>query len=204
MAIKAIIFDFGGVLVRTQDPSGRRKWEKLLHLPLGGLDALVFDSEMAVQATVGKVQEADVWRYVGSSLKLSPEQLVELREDFWRGDKLDLELVNFLRSVRPAFKTAILSNAWSNARQVIGEKYLLSDAVDTLIISAEVNLAKPDSQIYNLAASILGVSPAEAVFVDDVDRNVQAAVAAGMVGIRFRSTDQVLAELKDTLGFKVS
>jgi HAD superfamily hydrolase (TIGR01509 family) len=183
MAIKAIIFDFGGVLVRTHDPSGRRKWEKLLHLPLGGLDVLVFDSEISVQATVGKLKEADVWKYVGSSLKLSPDQLEELREDFWRGDQLDLELVSFLRSLRPAYKTAILSNAWSNARQVFEEKYLLRDAVDHLIISAEVNLAKPGSQIYILAANILDVSPAEAVFVDDVDQNVQAAIAVGMVGI---------------------
>lgn len=203
MSIKAVIFDFGGVLVRTHDPSGRRKWEKQLQLPTGGLDKLVFDSETAVQATVGRVQAPAVWNYVGSYLKLSPEQLAELREDFWRGDRLDLELVNFLRTLRPAYKTAILSNAWSNARQVFTEKYLLQNAVDFMIISAEVSLAKPDAQIYHLAASTLGVSPAEAVFVDDVDRNIQAAIASGMTGIRYRSTDQILMELKNLLGLKI-
>ena len=41
--VHAVIFDIGGVLVRTEDWSGRRKWEERLGLPERGLSTIVFD-----------------------------------------------------------------------------------------------------------------------------------------------------------------
>jgi ribosomal protein S18 acetylase RimI-like enzyme len=53
-AIGAVVWDAGGVLVRTIDQAPRRAWEARLGLELGGLERLVFRNEVAQQAAVGR------------------------------------------------------------------------------------------------------------------------------------------------------
>jgi len=202
MSIRAVIFDFGGVLVRTEDQSGRRKWEERLGLSKGELARLVFDSETSTLASIGKVNEADIWSQLALHLKLSPEEIKELREDFWSGDRLDQELVQYISTLRPTYKTAILSNAWSGARIVFTEKYFLKEVVDLILISAEESIAKPDARIYQLAAERLGVGLDEAVFVDDFPENILAARTIGMHAIHFKSTRQMIDELDRLLGMQ--
>lgn len=195
MTIRAVIVDFGGVLVRTVNRSGRDKWEKRLNLPANGLSRAVFDSDVALQATIGQVEEDEIWKQVAFQFHLDDQELQELISDFWAGDWLDRQLVDYLVSLRPRYKTAILSNAWSGARLLFQNKFSLHNAVDEIIISSEEGLAKPDPNIYQRAAEKLGVHPNEAIFVDDMPENVVAARQAGLFGVQFRSTSQVLTEL---------
>jgi epoxide hydrolase-like predicted phosphatase len=194
--IKAIVFDFGGVLVRTEDPTGRRRWEERLGLGEGELDRLVFNSEMAVRATAGEATDAAVWEHVATALKLAAEQVAALQTDFWAGDKLDPGLVALLASLRPRYQTAILSNAWTNGREVIARTYGLEQAVDVIIISAEEHLAKPDPRLYQRVAERLGVQPNEIVLVDDFLVNVQGAQAAGWQTTHYRAGLDVRGELE--------
>lgn len=199
MPIRAVIFDFGGVLVRTIDPGGRRKWEARLNLPEGELSRLVFGSEVAARATVGQVPEVEVWRHVADTLDLDTKQLRELQRDFWAGDQLDTELLGFLRNLRPRYRTALLSNAWSGARRAFVQQFGLDEVMDEMVISAEEGVAKPDPRIYHIAAERLEIRPEEAVFVDDVAENVRGAWAVGMWGVQFKSTPQVIAEVCEYL-----
>jgi len=194
--IRAIVFDFGGVLVRTEDHSGRRLWEARLGLGERDLDRLVFDSDIAIRATVGEVDDSAVWDNVATALKLAAEQIENFRSDFWAGDKLDQDLVALLVALRPRYKTAILSNAWSNGRELIARTYGLDQVVDTIIISAEERLAKPDPRLYQRAAERLGVKPEEAVLVDDYLANIEGARAAGWQAIHFRAGLDMRAELE--------
>jgi putative hydrolase of the HAD superfamily len=197
--VRAVLFDFGGVLLRTEDRAGRRKWEARLGLPEHGLEEAVFNGDDARRASLGELPESAVWQAVAQRFKLDSDQLAELQNDFWSGDRLDEELIHFLRGLRPRCQTGLLSNAWSGARAAFTEKYGLGSAVDVMIISAEIGVAKPDPRIYHLAAQALGVLPAEAVFVDDFPQNVDGARAIGMNGIQFVSTRQVVKELGDLL-----
>jgi FMN phosphatase YigB (HAD superfamily) len=199
MPIRAVIFDFGGVLVRTEDPNGRRKWEKYLGLPEGELSRVVFESEVADRSMIGKATEADVWKHVGAIFGLNDDRLRELRRDFWLGDRMDARLVSFLRDLRPRYQTAILSNAWPGAREVFTQTLGLGEVVDEMIISAEEGVAKPDARIYQIAVRRLGVQTEETVFVDDLAENVQGARAVGMWGIQFTSTEQAIAEVQEYL-----
>ena len=196
MTIRAVLFDFGGVLVRTEDAAGRRKWEAQLGLAEREVDRLVFDCDAAIRATMGEVPAEAVWEHVGGHLKLDSAQLLDFQRDFWSGDRLDLELVSLLKSLRPRYKTAILSNAWSNARESFTQTFHLDEAVDMFIISSEERLAKPDARIYVLAAERLGVKPEEAVLVDDFIANIDGARAAGMRAIHYRPGVDVRAELE--------
>ena len=185
MPIRAVIFDIGGVLVRTEDLEPRRAWERRFGLPDWGLAKIVFENRYAAPATIGRASLDEVWAEVGRQLRLSAGELAQLRADFWSGDRYDQALIDYLRALRPRYKTGILSNAWPGTRAVHAA-HLNGDAFDDLVYSAEVGLAKPDPAIYRLALDRLQVAPAEAVFVDDVLENVAAAQALGMAGVQFR------------------
>lgn len=195
MPIRAVLFDFGGVLMRTLDYAGRRKWEERLHLPPGKLEEIIFTSEAANRGQVGELPEPAMWQYVRDTFHLGEAELRELQHDFWSGDHLDRRLLDFLRDLRPRYRTAILSNAWDNARDLFTRRLGLGNCVDLLVISAEEGVAKPDARFYQLALERLGVRPEEAVFVDDLPANVEGARALGMHAIRFESAAQVMADV---------
>jgi putative hydrolase of the HAD superfamily len=58
---------------------------------------------------------------------------------------------------------------------------------------------KPDERIYRHALEKLNVRPEEAVFVDDVPANINAAQALGLHGVLFKTTQQTLGELQQIL-----
>jgi putative hydrolase of the HAD superfamily len=71
---------------------------------------------------------------------------------------------------------------------------------DVFVESATSGLHKPDPAIYDLALDLLGVEPDEAVFLDDIGRNLKSARALGMATIKVDDPDQALAELERLLG----
>lgn len=75
--------------------------------------------------------------------------------------------------------TGMLSNSW-------GPGFYprhITDMFDAVVISAEVGMRKPEERIFLHAAELLGLDPAECVFIDDIEANVVAAEAVGMTGI---------------------
>ena len=194
--IRALIWDMGGVLLRTEDKTSRKKMAKKFGLEIFDLENAVFESETARMASIGKISAVQHWEAVAKYFGLNDVELADFKKDFWAGDLMDYELLEFIGSTRPALKTALLSNAWSDARCEIGEPTGLLSYFDVSIFSAEVFLAKPDPQIYLLVLEKLGVLPEEAVFIDDMERNVQAANNLGIYGLRFFSHQQIIDDLQ--------
>ncbi|MCX6027244.1 MAG: HAD family phosphatase [Chloroflexi bacterium] len=196
--MKAVAFDVGGVLLRTENQDTRRRLELRYGMAPGGMADLVFNNPVSQKATLGEGTEADVWAYVARHLHLVNGRLEELRRDFWAGDAWDETLLAFAEGLRPAARTGVLSNAWPGARAAFGS-HLGRHTFDTVVISAEEGCAKPDARIYRLLLDRLGTLPAETVFVDDLAENVEAARAIGLHAIRFTSTAAVLDGLRRLL-----
>lgn len=199
MVVQAIIFDFGGVLVRTEDRKPRTVLAERLGMTYDELSALIFDSPSAIQAMRGEISALEHWDEVRKSLDLDAEGVEWVSTEFWAGDALDENLVNVLRSLRPRYTTVLLSNAWDDLRPMIEEEWKIDDAFDRLVISAEIGMVKPDLQIYQWVIAELGVDASQAVFVDDFIQNIEGANAAGMKTIHFQSPDQALQELRSLL-----
>lgn len=72
----------------------------------------------------------------------------------------------------------------------------LDHSYDDVVLSGQVELAKPDRQIYQLAVERLGFAAAECVFIDDVAGNVAAAVACGLVGIHHLTAHDTIEQLE--------
>jgi len=198
MTIRAVYFDLGGVLVRTADRAPRAKLAERLGMSYEQLAKAVFENESSLRASLGAISPQEHWDYVIQHLGLPSSETDKVRNEFFAGDSLDLDLINFIRSLRPKYLTGLLSNAWLDMRTyLVNQK--IDDAFDQLVISAEVGIMKPDARIYQLALEKLNVAPAEAVFVDDFVVNVDGARAAGMYAILFTQPDRTLDELKQLL-----
>jgi putative hydrolase of the HAD superfamily len=190
----------GGVLVRNSVPGPRNLLAESYHVSEAELEQAVFANPVSPKATLGEAGVAELWECVQANLNIPPDMLPDFIKAFWSSDRMDEELVDFIRSIRVRIKTGLLSNAYADARQSLGIRFpnLLS-VFDEVIFSAEVNLAKPDPRVYQLMLERLGVAPAEAIFVDDFIQNVKAAQALGMVGIHFRNGPQAREAVLEVL-----
>jgi putative hydrolase of the HAD superfamily len=201
MSIKAVFFDLGGVILRTEYQAPRQHLAESFGMDYDDIDKIVFGGEpngSAARASVGEITEEQHWQNVMKTLKLPASEYERVRDEFFAGDVIDREIVEFLRSIKPEYKTGLISNAWSGLRNyIVREKF--DDAFHHMVISAEVKAAKPSAKIYHIALEQLGVSPNEAVFVDDVWENIQACEKVGMKGILFKSAESTLKQIKNLL-----
>jgi glucose-1-phosphatase len=199
ISIRAIIWDLGGVLVRTEDFNPREQLAANLGMSRAELETLVFSGSSGSRAQNGEIDVAQHWENVREKLMLSSREISAFQDKFWSGDRLDKTLIDYIRSLRGSYRTALLSNAFSDLRRAIEEVWQISDAFDEIIISAEVGMTKPDQRIYWLALKRIGVQPPEAIFIDDFARNIEGAQAAGLHAIHFQNPSQARADLEQLL-----
>ena len=198
MKIQVVFFDFGGVIQRTEFQAPRQQLAQRFGMEYEDIDNIVFNSPTAKQATVGQVSAEKHWEAVAKRLKVSKNEIAAVESEFFAGDVIDHDIVEYLRSLRPRYKTGLISNAWSDMREYLVRQKLV-EVFDTLTISAEVGVAKPEAKIYLFALEQAQVEPEAAVFVDDVPANIEACEALGMKGILFRDPLKAMNELNKLL-----
>jgi epoxide hydrolase-like predicted phosphatase len=198
MSIKAVFFDLGGVIVRTEFQAPRQQLADRLGMDYDDLSKIVFDSASGLKAAMGEIAADDHWASVIQRLKRPASELSGIRDEFFAGDIVDRTLVEYIRSLRGKYKTGLISNAWSDLRDfIVREKF--DDAFDKMIISAEVGAIKPEPKIFQIALEQFGVSPSEAVFVDDFYANIKGCEKVGIKGIHFRDAELTMQQLKKIL-----
>ncbi len=97
-------------------------------------------------------------------------------------------------------RTGLLSNSWGGRDYPLDE---LRQIFDTLVISGEVGMRKPQPEIYLLAAERAGARPEDCVFVDDFSVNVEGAEAVGMKSIVHKDAPTTIATLEEVLGLEL-
>ena len=201
MSLRAVLFDLGGVLVRTEYQAPRQHLAERFGMDYDDMDRIVFGggaNGSAALATVGKISEDEHWLNVMKVLKRPASECERIRAEFYAGDVIDRTLLDFLRSLKPKYKTGLISNAWSGLRKyILHEKF--DDAFEYMVISAEVAVAKPDPKIFQIALEQLQVKPNEAVFVDDFIENIEACKKVGMKGILFKDPESAIKQVKGLL-----
>ena len=117
MAIKAIVFDIGGVLEITPRTGWQQKWEKNLKLEAGQLREKMYNTWRA--GSIGTISLDQVLNQTTAVLEITPEQTKQLMDDLWQEylGSLNVELYDYFKSLRPRFTTAILSNSFVGARE---------------------------------------------------------------------------------------
>jgi epoxide hydrolase-like predicted phosphatase len=198
-AVRAVVFDVGGVLEVTPRLGITEHWAARLGLRPGELRERLRDVREG--GAVGTISEREAHRRTGELLGLDDAQVDAFMADVWREylGTLNVELANYLRGLRPRYRTALLSNSFVGARGREQRRYRFGELVDLIVYSHEVGLAKPDPRIYQLTCRRLGVRPAEAVLLDDAEAAVDGARAVGMLAVLFEDNAQAIGELEALL-----
>lgn len=196
MAIKAIVFDIGGVLEITPNLGIDEQWEKKLSLKSGELYERL--REVWKGGSVGTISLQQVHEDIGRLMKWDEMQVNAYMDDVWKEylGTLNVELADYFRSLRPKYKTAIISNSFVGAREKEAEHYQFDTICDFIIYSHEVGLSKPDPRIFVLACERLGLQPNEIIFVDDHADIYASAVEMGMHCFEFKDNAQIIAEIE--------
>ncbi len=199
--VRAVIFDLGGVLLRTDDPQPRTQLAERLGLSREQLEQIVFENPLAQQAERGMATPEAAWAEVARRLHVPIEEIRKIRKEFFGGDRVDFSLVELIQNLRTDYTTALLSNTMIvDLPGFLRQELQIIDTFDVVISSAQCKIAKPDPAIFHLALELVKARPQEAVFVDDASRNIAAANALGLHTIHFRSAAQTRADLLAFLG----
>ena len=181
---RGLIFDFGGVLWDVS-------WKSALEIAREhglrerAVIETLYASEHWRQVEVG-AGDRDLWRRdAHEQLEALAGRALPPLHDHWRGrQRLIQPNIDLIRALRPPYRTAVLSNADRTLTQRLAD-IGIHGLFDAVVCSADVGIAKPEPRIYALAAEAIGLPPAECVFIDDLEANVEAARAAGMLGVHF-------------------
>jgi epoxide hydrolase-like predicted phosphatase len=193
--IKTVIFDMGGVILRTVDSTPRERMAQRFGCSRAALEDFVFSSPTSVQSEIGQLDDMEHWRIMLEHFKQKDIHPLDAYHEFFSGDEIDKELLNFARSLKKERKIGLLSNAWVNARQRLGGLYEFIDFFDVAVFSSEVGVRKPQKEIFDLMLSRLDVQPHEAIFIDDFHVNVRGAEEAGLYSIHFRNNRDTIHEV---------
>ena len=177
MAIKVVLFDLGGVIIRLGDhifPSSWLQGDAVFSLS----EWLQSDTSKAFETGLIDANEFARALKSGLSLQQSVDEIIEEFAAWPRG--LFPGADDLLLSLRQSYNLAALSNINELHVPRMLKEFRLDEYFDNLFFSNELHLSKPDPDFYLKALELLAVAPNEVVFFDDVEKNVSAARDLGI------------------------
>lgn len=194
MGEKVVIFDWGGVLMRTEDYTPRHGWDNRLGQPTGFVESIVHGIPEWEQVQQGKLRPDEYWSAVQGKLNLTDEDAKALADTFYSGDQLDPTLIALIRRLRAdGVPVGLLSNN-SPALTAEIEALGLVELFSAEVVSAAIGVMKPDPAAYHAILDKMDAQAEDALFIDDSPINVDGARRVGMKAILFRP-DVALGEM---------
>jgi FMN phosphatase YigB (HAD superfamily) len=191
--IQAVLFDWGGVLIENPAPGLMAYCAKALGVTVADYVRVHNTHGEAFQK--GWIAEAVFWQRVCGDLNRPLPRQASLWGDAFRAVYRPREEIFGLakRLREKGCKTSLLSNTEVPAMALFLELHY--DMFDALTFSCVEGVAKPQKEIYDVAARKLRVTPTQCVLIDDRLDFVEGARNAGMKGIVYESPEQMKKEL---------
>lgn len=194
--IKHLIFDFGKVLVECStdsllkdlipdDPEERRQFSELVNSPefleVFDLGELSFD-EMASAFSIEYPRWSGLFKpFLDRQVEVVKREVPGMRE-----------ILHSLKS--QGYGLYGLTN-WGIIVKEHIRRFETLRILDGSVISSEEHIIKPDREIFDRLCRKFSLSPAECLFTDDKQANVDAALAYGMDAVLFTDADQFESDL---------
>ena len=206
MAIKALIFDVGGVLFLAKDKqrdlmlSYKELCKLIPKINMSGEEFFEKSKKIYFSSTKGEISKEQTLDSLSKILNISPKKVEELIIKALKDNIVEnKDLIKLIRNLKKkGYKTAILSIQWHLSLKILNPKRY-SKLFDESVISCFDKIRKPDPKSYQLILEKLKVKPEEALFVDDKQENLDAAEKLGIKSLIFENNKQFFTELKKLL-----
>ena len=206
--IRAVVCDFGGVLTTPLEGSFRA-FSDASGIPIEAIAAALVAIERRDGAhplhelECGRVSEpafmARVAAQIGEALGRDVA-MHDFTEHYFAGIEPNVPMIELMSALRgEGYRMALLTNnvrEWERHWRTMAP---IDDIFEVVVDSAFVGMRKPDREIYDLTVARLGVAAEECLFVDDLERNCDAARDAGMAAVVYRAPEQAIAEIRGAL-----
>ena len=206
--VRAVISDFGGVLTSPllnsfaafQDSSG---------IPLEAMGEAMGEiwkrdgAHPLFELETGRMTEAAFLAALGEQLSAQLGHEVEMHgfgERYFEHLRPNEEMIDYMRRLRDrGYAMALCTNNVREWEQRWRAMLPVDEIFPIVVDSAFVGTRKPDAPIYEITLERLGVAADQAVFVDDIELNCEAARKLGMGAIWFRDNEQAIREIEAAL-----
>jgi len=201
--VKGLLIDFGGVLT-TNVFDSFKAFCRAEGLPEDSVKKLFRESgeglSLLRELERGELTAEGFSQRFAPLLGVGPDNLVER---LFGGIGPDEPMIDAVRRARAAgVRTGLISNSWGEG--LAYDPALMEELFDSVVISGDVGMHKPEPDIFLLGAERIGVPPAECVFVDDLRENCAGAEAVGMTALLHRGAERTLPQLEELLGMPLS
>jgi putative hydrolase of the HAD superfamily len=208
MTVRAVIFDFGGVIL-TSPFEAFARYEADNGLPDGfirRLNATEPDTNAWARLERSEVDLAGFADLFEAEARAAGHAVDGRTVLGMLAGELRPEMVEALRRCHDRLKTALLTNNFvatgpGGTGERAGPMAAVLDHFDVIVESSRAGVRKPDPAIYRMVCDELGIEPDEAVFLDDLGINLKPARAMGMTTIKVIDPDAAIAELEAVVGF---
>ncbi len=176
MAIEAVIFDVGNVLIEERWDLVEKELRKITP------DVTLSQFRAAVKGkhwkdySEGRIQPAEFWDYIAAEIEIDKKYSNKLSSVFsrvWSPDDYSV-----LDSLKHGIKTYVLTNSTPENEEVFEKIVIL---LDKKYYSHRIGVSKPDPNAYLMILSEQDLIPQKTLFVDDKQINLEAAAKLGIV-----------------------
>jgi putative hydrolase of the HAD superfamily len=197
MTLRAVILDYGKVLSALPDAESHSNLVAATSLDDATFEEHYWAHRHAYDS--GELNSVTYWEKIATEagFEMTPERLQTLiQNDCRMWGNLNQPMVDWTqRLLENGLRVAILSNMGDATRDyLLKENHWLAQ-LNHLTWSCELLIAKPDPAIYTHTLEKLQVDPGDAIFIDDLPRNIKAAQALGIDGILFTDVAQLRLDL---------
>ena len=177
--IKAIIFDFYGVIYSDE------LWNYIAEHS----DALQSDSD---DVNLGHTN----WEAFRKTIATKMQMPVQQVEDMFAKSNINRQLIGKIHQLSQRYKIGLLTDANRAHIEPLLNQLGVDTVFDAVAVSSDSGHVKPDPFAYQAVCKKLEVEPEEAVFIDDLNRNVVGAREIGMQAILYKDFNQFSKELE--------
>ena len=204
MKFKAVIFDFGNVIINIEFLRIYKAFAKFTSKPIAYIEKRITEDQIFRRYESGQFTDEEFREVIRQTLgfPLSDHEV----DTAWNAILLDIptDRIDLIHKIRQNYPVFLLSNT-NNIHITASNNYLkkthginsLDILFDQLFLSYEMGMWKPDTEIYFEVLRSINLEPNEVIFFDDNLQNIESAKAIGMQTILVESTTSVVEYCKN-------
>ena len=202
MNIKAIGFDYGGVIFKNSGISFNEEASRFLNVSVDDFRSAWFRHN--AKSNIESIEWNSFLRLIlGDLNKLEMFEAFITHIDSLPKPQLDLRMVSLVRNIQEkGYKVGLLSNMSKYGVEEM-EKNGMKSLFDVFVVSCEIGYQKPDKEAFVIFTEKLGVLPEEMVFIDDSPKSLSSAEEIGFYPILFNGYEELVTEF-EKIGIKIS